>query len=80
MNQMQIPEKVIVTVRTAGGEFSADAELPTDMNVGRVRQGLLRLLRDRSPNLFSRVEEISLSLGDRPLDDAGTLAAQGVWA
>lgn len=77
---MQIPEKAIVTVQAPEWGFSADVELPVNMPLYQLRIGLLRLLREKTPRLFSRAAEIKLIYNGKMLDDdRKTLASLGIW-
>lgn len=77
---MQIPEKAIVTVQAPEWGYAADVELPVNMPLHQLRIGLLRLLREKAPRLFSRAAEICLLYNGKTLDDdRQTLASLGIW-
>lgn len=75
----RIPEKVIVELVLADIDFRRDAELPTQMPIRNLREGLLVLLREREPKKFSKVNGITISFREKRLPDNTTLAAVGAW-
>ena len=60
-------------------DFRRDAELPTQMPIEDVREGLLRLLREREPKKFSKIKGITIAFRGKQLPDDTTLAAVGAW-
>lgn len=75
----RIPEKVIVELILADLDFRRDAELPTQMPIEDIREGLLTLLREREPKKFSKIKGITIAFRGKQLPDDTTLAAVGAW-
>ena len=78
LDRLSYPEKITVYLTDRGKRFRSDAEIPSDMDVRRLKIGLLRLLRDL--NIYTNeVDNLRLYYEGRELDDTDTLAKRQIW-
>lgn len=75
----RIPEKVIVSLQDRGRSFSCDAELPSSMHGAALKQGLLRLLKEKLPSKYAGCTTLSIVVNNKELGNRETLADVAAW-
>lgn len=72
-------EKVLVTIQCPEKEFSVDAELPANVTVDSLLDGLLSLLKEQYPDRFGSTSELLLYIDKRRISSDETLSSIGAW-
>ena len=78
-NPYPIPDSVWVELRLPDMDYQRDAALPTQIPVSKIKNGLLKLLKERESNRFSKVDGLSIFYQGELLPDDVTFASQGIW-
>ena len=74
-----IPEKVLVSVRDASSGREYDMELPSQMTIKMLAQGISRFFQISGLLRGSREIQHEIWYNDRKLRDNETLSSVGIW-
>lgn len=78
-NPHPVPDSVWVELCQPDMDYQRDAVLPTQIPISKVKDGLLKLLKERESKRFSKVERLSIFYQGELLPDDVTFASQGIW-
>ena len=79
LNPHPVPDSVWVELSFPDMDYHRDALLPSQMPVSKLKEGLLKLLKEREAKRFSKVTGISIFYQGELLPNDATLASQGIW-
>lgn len=75
----RFPDNVVVSLLDRERGFQTDAVLPSTMKTGRIKIGLLRLLRQQKPKLYALCRGLEISMGGIKLDDELNFEQMQIW-
>lgn len=72
-------DSVLVTVWLKNTSFSADMELPSNMQIKALKRQLLKALKEIAPETFNSIEKIELWEADKKLNEESSLTNSCIW-
>lgn len=76
---LEIPSKVLVSMTDNKNRYATDIELPSQMRINELTKGILRLLKEFEPTIYSGYDSAELWVDNLKLRDDQTLASAGIW-
>lgn len=73
------PKKLLVSLQDRKSDYRTDAELPADMRISDLKEGILRMLKAFEYTRYGFGERLDLFCNDQTLEDSETLSSLGIW-
>ena len=73
------PETIIATIEYTDEKISVDMELPSNIDVGKLTEKILEVLKNVYAGLFTNWEKCCLIYRNRILKDSETMLSAGIY-